>query len=397
MAAPDGSGTAFAQHADGITCPSATAGSECVYHVTDALAIRDIKPTVIRVDPDTGYVYVSTVPHAGSRDFNYSYLNAYNSSTNGYLPIAEFRFDEGINTRIADFEINSRTNELHVVHTWGLGDPSEGWTGQSHDGQGRANLTTIDLETHEVSKTIRLYYNETTPLPGWSLWGTDRFLIHDIALDRERDLAYIGAERAPILVVDTSTTTLVPATVNRTGTNSGDDGWNAYAVGTISMSMSVDEVSGLVYAGVVVGNKLDDLHASWGIAALNFTGANGSATAHYERVAFHNVSSQQAPSDPWPCSNYYSYSCDVWDLSGEGARDARIEAIHLDGPNDKLFALYENHTVWAMPLGGDGLPSGAMTAVHIRTPEEEGRRGDASIHDIALDSQRGLLYASLRE
>ena len=391
-------GESFAQSVDVPECPSAAAGDECVYHVTEALAIRDIRPAEIRADPDTGYVYVATNPIQGSRDMNYSYLSAYNSSANGYLPIAEFKFDIGYNTRIAGFEINNRTNELHVVHLWGLADPSEGWSGREWDRQGKVNLTTIDLDTHEISKTIRLYYNETTPLPsyGGAVWSSERFWIHGIALDRERDLAYIGAERAPILVVDTSTTTLLPAVVNRTGTNSGADGWNAYAVGTISMHLTVDEDSGMVYAGVVVGDKLDERHGSWGIAALNFTGADGSATAYYERVGFHNVSSQRYASTsdypncgnpPQPRPGFYHFTCN------DGAADARIEALRLDSGNGKLFALYQNHTVWAVTLE-DGIPSG-MEEVHIRTPEETGRSADRTIEDIALDSQRGLLYASL--
>ena len=301
LAVPDVvAGEAYAQQSGDAEpmCPSAVAGEGCVYHVTDALAIRDIMPTGVRVDPDTGYVYVATGPIQGSRDLNYSYLSVYNSSANGYLPITEFRFDTGHNTRIADFEINNKTNELHVVHLWGLHDSSEGWTGIGWDARGKANLTTIDLDTHRIAKTIRLAYEESPAVdsdanPFW--YQTDRFFIHDIALDTERDLAYIGAERAPVMVADTSTTTLLPARVDRAGTDDPGDGWNAFAEGTISMSMAVDEASGLVYAGAVVGDKIDEETASWGIAALNFTGAGGSVTANYTRQGFLSVSSNPRP------------------------------------------------------------------------------------------------------
>ena len=399
LAAPGNlAGEAFAQAADGPDCPSAAAGEECVYHVTRALAIRDIMPTVVKVNPDTGYVYVATKPHHGSRDPFYAYLNAYDSAENGHMPIKEFRFDIGNNTRIVDFEINNRTNELHVVHLTGIKDTAYGWSGTvAHDRQGWANLTTIDLDTHEIAKTIRLYYNETVPLPPTEVfWDTDRFFVHDLVLDRDRDLAYIGVERAPIMVVDTSTTTLLPATVNRTGTNSGADGWNVYEVGTISMALTIDEVSGLVYAGVLVGDKLDESRASWGVAALNFTGGDGLATAHYTRVGFQNVSSQQFGSSPPTCGyGYHAYACDRDDSNGgRGAADARIEALHFDRLDNKLFALYENHTVWAVTLDDDGIPNG-IEEVNIKTPEEAGRDADGTIHDIVVDGQRGLLYASL--
>ena len=390
LAAPDLAGEALAQPAGGPECPSAASGDACVYHVTGALAIRDVSPNAIRVDPDTGYVYVATRPVVGSRDINYSYLNVYNSSANGYAPIREFRFDEGINTRIAGFEINNRTNELHVVHLWGIGDPSEGWSGNDWDIlRGKANLTTIDLDTHEIAKTIRLEYTES-PAVGESRWNqTDRFEVHDIALDRARDLAYVGVERAPIMVVDTSTTTLLPARVDRDGTADPGDGWNAFAEGTVSMAMAVDEGSGIVYAGAVVGDKANESVGSWGIAALNFTGEEGEgggATANYTSLGFLNVSSNPPP-NTGACTgdknNYYYHPCNGI---------VRIEALHLDGDNDKLFALYENHTVWAVSLDADGIPS-SMTEIDVRAGDPA--PGDRPIHDIALDAQRGLLYASL--
>ena len=391
LAAPDRAGEAMAQPAGGgPECPSAASGDACAYHVTGALSIRDVSPNAIRIDPDTGYVYVATRPVVGSRDINYSYLNVYNSSANGYAPIREFRFDEGINTRIAGFEINNRTNELHVVHQWGLGDLSEGWSGDEWDLLlGKANLTTIDLDTHEIAKTIRLEYTESPAVVG-SRWNqTDRFEVHDVALDRARDLAYVGADRAPIMVVDTSTTTLLPARVDRDGTADPGDGWNAFAEGTASMAMAVDEGSGIVYAGVAVGDKADEAVGSWGIAALNFSGGEegGGATANYTSLGFLNVSSNPPPR-AGACAaedknNYYYYPCNG---------NVRIEALHLDGGNDKLFALYENHTVWAVGLDEGGMPSN-MTAIDVRAGDPA--HGDPAIHDIALDAQRGLLYASL--
>ena len=397
MAVPDHiAGEAFAQSADGAPeCPSAAAGDECEYHVTEALAIRDILPEIVRIDPDTGYVYVSTRPKQGAMDLNYSYLNVYNSSANGYLPIAEFKFDTGINTRIEGFEINNRTNELHVVHLWGMHDASEGWTGEGWDVRGKANLTTIDLDTHQMTKTIRLGYTESPAVTNAhnSFWyQTDRFFMHDIALDTVRDLAYIGAERAPILVVDTNTTTLLPSRVDRGGTSDPGDGWNAFAEGTISMSMAVDEDSGIVYAGVVVGDKLDETGGTWGIAALNFTDPSGNPTTNYTSMHFLGLLSNPPPNTgkcfnkpgtPHNETNYYTYPCYEF---------VRVEALHFDGGNNKLFALYENHTVWAVELDESGRPQ-SMEELDVRAGDP--RHGHNPIRDIALDSQRGLLYTSL--
>ena len=397
LAAPGNlAGEAFAQAADGPECPSAAAGEECVYHVTRALATRDIEANIVRIDPDTGYVYVATRPKQGAMDLNYSYLNVYNSSANGHVPIKEFKFDEGINTRIAGFEINNRTNELHVVHLWGVQDTSEGWTGIPWDARGKANLTTIDLDTHRIAKTIRLGYTETpvtTSADNEFWYQTDRFNVHDIALDTVQDLAYIGAERAPIMVVDTSTTTLLPARVDRDGTADPGDGWNAFAEGTISMSMAVDEGTGIVYAGVVIGDKLDDrTGGTWGIAALNFTDQNGRTTANYTNMHFLGLQSNPPPNEG-KCfnkagtdrneTNYYAYPC---------YQHVRVEALHLDGTNGKIFALYENHTVWAVDLDESGNPQ-SMAEIDVRAGDPG--HGDGTIHDIVLDAQRGLLYASL--
>ena len=417
--------TAYAQETADAACPSAALGDECVYHVTRALDVGDTVPNVIRIDNGTGRVYVSNRPHIGSLDINYSYLRIYDSVENGNALIKKIRFN-GTNSRIPDFEINTRTGELHVVHLAGVGDKGQGWGGidEHRDGtptnwdgtprgiseickalrdntpanrafnnnrppacwdpKGNASLTTISLDTHEIVSTVEI--NHTEARDG-SMWTVERYEVTDLALDTMRDRAYVATRHGPILAVDTERKELLPVLANYTA---GSE-WDSSKVGARATALAVEEATGTVHAAVRVGDRYTTNLQSWGIASLSFDaddGGGGGATPYYRQLAFLNMSSNPAPDSAYECSginDYNTYECNsnVWVLS-----------LQVDVPLGKIFALYANHTVMAFALNESGHP-GDPSIVHVRTTEEAGRIGDKPIEDIVLDAARGLLYVSL--
>ena len=402
---------AHAQSAPPMSCPSAGLGEDCAYHVTRALDTGDTAPSVIKIDNDTGRVYVSNQPTVGSRDINYSYLRIYDSAERGYALIKEIRFN-GTNSRIPDFEINTRTNELHVVHLAGVGDVSQGWGGiatyqdgtetnwdgtyrgiseicrdSNHppacwDRRGNASLTTISLDTHNVVATVEINHTEAN---GGDTRTVERYEVIDLALDRLRDRAYVSMRDGPILAVDTADTALLPVLANYTP--SGDE-WNPFDAGADATALAVDEATGTVYAAVRIGSGPDASLHSWGIASLSFEDENG-PMPQYRQLHFLNLASNPAPSSAPGCGgdddDYNNDPCNnnVW-----------VVSMQPDAALGKMFALYRNHTVVAFGLDGSGHPASA-TAVPVRTPEEHSRVGHRPIHDMLLDADRGLLYASL--
>ena len=399
-------------------CPSADLGEECVYHITRALDTSDTEPNVIRIDNDTGKVYVTNRPTVASRDINYSYLRVYDSAENGYALIKEIRFN-GTNSRIPDFEINTRTDELHVVHLAGVGDVSQGWGGIENfsdgtptnwdgthkgisdickdprgnrtleeiqpsscwDPSGNASLTTISLDTHDVVSTIEINHSEA-----WrnDTWTVERYQITDLALDRVRDRAYVATRDGPILTVDTENKALLPVLANYTSPGTE---WNPSNASAGATALTVDEDTGAVYAAVRVGKRSDRSLHSWGIAALSFEN-NSISMPYYRQLHFLNLSSNPAPDSVAGCSlynDYNAYPCNnhIWILS-----------MHLDAALGKVFALYRNHTVVAFGLDESGYPVNTTT-VHVRTPEESRLAGDSPIDGMLLDADRDLLYASL--
>ena len=381
---------ADAQGAEGMQCPAAALGEGCVYHVARTLDVGDMLPSIVKVDPDTGKLYVASRPYAGSDDAGHSYVRIYDSEDRGHRLIAEFRFN-GTNSRVPDLEANPRTGELHVVHLWGVGDYTEGWTETATDSKGRANLTTIDLRTNRVVGTVQLQHIEI-PADGGSGASVDRYDIADLALDRARDRAYIATAEGPILAVDTSGTALLPTTVDH---GAGDNSWNAYMQGAPASALAVDE-EGWVHAAVRVGSPSDKDSHSWGIARLKFTtGDVNRPTAHYTRDFFFNGTQNNASETD---HNIYPDSAKV-----------RAESIHLYGNRSSLFVLYENHTVHRHPLDLSGDPGPPeplsitdgppeiLSAEFLSAAPADYPPGGNRIGGIALDDRRGLLYASVHD
>ena len=404
-------------------CPSAD--DRCVYHVTRSLAVGDIITHAVRVDPDTGYVYTASQPGAGSMDINYSYVRIYSSAEEGHELIREIRFN-GTNSRVPEIEINTETDELHVINMWGVGDTEHGWAGIDEyadgnptnwdgtlanlsricnignnappacfDGRGKANLTTISLDTHTVTATVQLEHDETdgngnTTVQRYAHLGSD----YDLVLDTARDIAYISDRNAPILAVNTSDTTLMRALVNHSAALGGGgtgSAWNAYLEGASATAMAVDEATGTVYAAVRTGPAHDRSNQAWGVAALSFLDVDGAFTPHYTRTSLAATQSNPASSSLAGCrhADFNDFDC---------GRHVRSYSMQLDAADSKLFVLFANHTVWAYGLGGSGELSAAAAPpeeVHVRTPAEAGRIGDRPVLDIVLDGERRLLYASL--
>ena len=364
----------------------------CVYHVTRTLAVGDIMPEMVRVHNGTGHVYVASRPQVGAADLNYSHLRIYDSYENGHALIKDVRFN-GTNSRIADVEIGG--GAVYVAHMWGIGDESEGWDGRTWNGDGRANLTRIDVGTYDVSGTIGLFHGEVLPGEGAAA-NITRNVVGDLALDTARDRAYVSmARHGPILAVDTSGAKMRLAYTSFNGSAGldGADGgeWNAYAVGAPAWALAVDDATGLVYASVRTGDRHNSTLHSWGVAALSFDGGGGALAPNYTRVHMLPLASNPAPG----CDgDHNAYEC-----SGR----AVAEQLVLDGERGLLFALYRNHTVWAHGLGGDGrLAGSSMVDVRLDDPPPAvyGEVGHPpTVHNriggIALDAGRGLLYASL--
>ena len=379
---------ADAQGTAGMQCPAAALGEDCVYHVARTLDVGDILPSIVKVNPDTGNLYVASRPYAGSADAGHSYVRIYDSEDRGHRLIAEFRFN-GTNSRVPDLEVNPRTGELHVVHLWGVGNHTEGWTETETDSKGMANLTTIDLGTNRVVGTVQLQHNEIEAGDGGTIV---RYGIADLALDRARDRAYIATAEGPILAVDTSDTTLLPTTV---GDGTGNNLWNAYMAGAPASALAVDE-EGWVYAATRAGSPSDEGSHSWGIARLKFTtGPENRPTAHYARDHFFNGTQNNASG-----TDYNSY---------HGSANVRANSIHLGDDRSQLFVLYENHAVHRhnlhtngslgppKPLDIAGEPPVLLSNKYLRDAPADYPPGGNRIHSIALDDERGLLYASVHD
>ena len=392
LALPALAAGADAQGVEGMQCPAAALGEGCVYHVARTLDVGDIVPSIVKIDPDTGKLYVASRPYAGSADAGHSYVRIYDSEDRGHRLIAEFRFN-GTNSRVPDLEVNPRTGELHVVHLWGVGERAQGWQGDETDSKGKANLTTIDLGTNRVVGTVQLRHNEINAGDGNSVTNTDRYGIADLALDRTRDWAYIATAEGPILAVNTSDTTLLPATV---GHEVRGNPWNPYMVGAPASALAVDEDDGLVYAAARTASLSNGVSHSWGIARLKFTdGSDDLPTAHYTRVHFLNGTQNNAS------ETYYN--------SYPGSANVRAESIHLYNDQRRLFVLYKNHTVhWhQLDASGDpgtpeqldiaGGPPKILRAELLRDAPADYPPGGNRIGGIALDDRRGLLYASVHD
>ena len=382
---------ADAQEAAGMQCPAAALGEDCVYHVARTLDVGDILPSIVKVDPDTGKLYVASRPYAGSADAGHSYVRIYDSEDRGHRLIAEFRFN-GTNSRVPDLEVNPSTGELHVVHLWGVGDRDHGWKGDGTDSKGKANLTTIDLDTTRVVGTVQLRHDEI-PADGGSATTTDRYGIADLVLDRARDMAYIATAEGPILAVNTSDTTLLTTTVDHRASSGS---WNAYMEGAPASALAVDEVDGWVYAAARVGIPSEGGSHSWGITKLKFTdGEDDLATAHYMSRYFFNGTQNSASG-----TDYNSYS---------DSANVRAESIHLYDHPRSLFVLYENHTVHRHPLNASGNPGPSvrldiaggppvlLSTEHLRDAPADYPPGGNRIGGIALDDGRGLLYALVHD
>ena len=390
-------GDAYAQGAHHPECDSG-ADRDCVYHVTRALHVGDKQPWIIKEDPSTGHVYVANKPHTRSIDSDYAHLRIYDSYENGHVLIKDVRFN-GTNSRISDFEINNMTREIHVVHLWGVGDASLGWDGRQHKSDGRANLTTIAIGSYDVVETIELKHSEI--IPGQSaIVNASRYSIWDVAVDERRDIAYVSSLHdwqgpvpnvsewlGPILVVDTSDTTLLGTVVNHTVGSGQDGAWDAHDVAAPASAMAVDSDTGLVYAAARVGDQYGQQNPStpnhsWGIALLSFHDGDGELTPNYQRLGFLNMTSNPNPSPGCSNNDYNNWPC---------YEDVRVSDLHLDKARSQLFALYANHTVWAFQLNGTGHPE-APVEINVRDTDTTPFHSEDRIHDMVLDAERGLLY-----
>ena len=396
VAAAASPGDAYAQGAHPECQTGATAGADCVYHVTRAFAVGDIRSYEIRADDETGHVYVANKPFISGNDANHSYLRIYDSHANGHGLIKEIRFN-GTDSRIDDFEINAEKREIHVVHRWIA--PPDNTDNSSRSG--RVNMTTIDMGAYGVAKTIELYHGEIAP-GGTEVVNKTRFVMWDMALDEGRDMAYVSADPspsaanwAPIMAVNTSDTTLLYAVVNNTA-GTGGGGWDAYDVGAPASALAVDDDTGLVYAAVRIGDRGVDGNTgsyAWGIATLSFLDGGGAAAPNYTRVAFYQTATQttteRPPNDGTYCdrggaNNYNFYPCD---------RHVIVESLILDKDRGQLFALYGNHSVWAFRINGTGHPDSPVPVDHVNDDRDETVWWTYDlIHDMELDAARGLLH-----
>ena len=379
LAAASFSGEANAQAPDMPECPSAEAGEDCVYHVRRTLGVGDIVPSLVRIAPDTGYVYVTSRPHLGSDDSMYSHLRIYDRYEDGYGLIKDVRFN-GTGSNIADMEINTLTNKLHVVHQW--------------DG-GRGNLTTIDLDTHDVSSTISLMHGRVLS-DGEAAANFTKYRVRDLALDEYRDRAYVSISGGPILAIDVSSGTPMLLYTSTDPVSNASGAWNAYDVGAPASAMAVDNATGLVYAGIRTGNASDPADHEWAIATLSFD-AEGEFTPNYTRTSLFPV--QSNPADGCD-GDYNMHPCN---------EDVLLDSLYLDNARSKMFALYGNHTIWAYNLtNSTGHPYGPHP-VDVRLDDPAPASYNELVHDdpsapplihhnipdIVLDAERGLLYASL--
>ncbi len=374
-------GEAYAQGAHHPDCQSG-ADSDCVYHVTRAFHVGDIEPTIIEEDPVTGHVYVANTPHTASADYNYSHLRIYDSYENGHALIKDIRFN-GTNSRIADFGINNASREIHVAHMWGVGDASAGWDGETWNYDGRANLTTIDMGTYEVTGSAVLLHGEVQR-DGSTVANTTRYALSELTVDEGRNAVYVSPGRhGPALVVDTSAETVLRYAVSNNSLSSDPaDGWDAYDVGVPARAMALDKDTGKVYASVRVGDRYDTYplyvgtnignynlvngalqwagarsgnysqvgNHSWGIATLSFADSDGALMPKYEQEHFLNLTTNPAPSKA-------DGGCDLQDYSGDPCDDdVNVADMYLGTNPKQLFVLYENHTVWAFGINGDGHP-----------------------------------------
>ena len=313
----------------------------CVYHVTRTLSVGDIVPSIVAVHNVTGHVYVGSRPNLGAADQDYSHLRIYDSHANGHELIKDVRFN-GTNSRVSDIEINYATNHIYVAHMWGIGDASEGWDGVKWNGDGRANLTRIDIgDGYSADGTIVLFHGDV-PAGGGPAANDTRDIVFDLALDEARNRAYVSMVRhGPVLAVDTSGAEMKLAYTSFGG--SGNGGWDAYDVGAPASALAVDGSTGLVYAAVRTGDRGDAAAHEWGIAALSFDDG-GALTPNYTRSHLLTVASNPSTG----CGgDYNSYPCNG---------DVLVEDLLFDAARSKLFALYANHTVWAFDLDGSGRP-----------------------------------------
>ena len=376
------SGEAHAQApSDMPVCPSAEAGIECVYHVRRTLDVGDTIPDIVRIDPDTGYVYVTSKPHLGSADSMYAHLRIYDRAEDGHGLIKDMRFN-GTGSHIADIELDMLANKLQVAHQWG---------------GGKANLTTIDLGTHEVSSTVSLMHGVVLR-DGEAPANITLYRVRDLALDEFRNRAYVSTSNGPILAIDTSSGAARLLYTSTDPISNASGSWNAYDMGAPASALAVDNATGIVYTGVRTGNLSDPADHKWGVATLSFADAEDNFTPNYTRTSLLSV--QSNPADGCSRGDYNLYPC-----SG----DVLLEAIYLDSGRDKMFALYRNHTAWAYDLANStGYPADPRQ-VDIRVDDPAPASYNELVHedpdapeqihreipDIALDAERGLLYASL--
>ena len=396
LALPALAAGAHAQGADGAQCPAADLGRDCAYHVTRTVDVGDIMPHVIRID-ETGHLYVASQPTIGSDDTGHSYVRIYDSADKKHRLIKEIRFN-GTNSRVTDMEINAITNEIHVVHLWGVGSRDDGWSGEELDSKGKASLTTISTETYRVVKSIQLRHYEI--MGGGNTATIERYNIDDLALHQEKNAAFIATRSGPILVVDTanSNSTLLNTVTDHTVGGGGGSGtnWNAYIKGAPASALAVDEENDKVYAAVRVGHKANSSSHVWGIATLDFfQGGDRRLTSSYQQDNFLKTAENPAPSNGSAGIDYNSHP---WSADVRAASLRFYEA-------GKLFALYENHTVLAYGLSAgvpqqqpdkvnvSGPPAPALNASSLADPPPGGNR----IYDLALDAERGLLYASVHD